>query len=378
MKIEPIKYSHPDFDAIFDKDQFFDQVKHEYPILKRQGIFLDEKQPALFVYKIKTKQRTHYGILAGVDLKEYLKGNIKKHENTLVAQEANISGLLKQREAIIKPVLLAYPEVKKIKNLIIKYFLGVKPTYQIHFKKDDQIHEFYQIKNEDEIKEFQKEFKQGVKKSYIADGHHRMASISELLASTEIKEKHKIKYLFCALFDFKELSIYSFNRLLKLDQFSSGDVIKKLMDLGSLKLLKQAKKPSKKFELIFYIDQMYYSFEWKKELINSYKKKNEILFDITLFNEELLNKAFHIQDVRNNSQIQHIEGTKSWKQILKTIGEENGIIGVMFYPIKSSDFIKIADGGKILPPKSTWFEPRIRNGILVQEIKALKEKKKKL
>ena len=112
---------------------------------------------------------------------------------------------------MIKPVLLAYQPVKKIKNLIVENFLGVKPSFHLNFKKDDQIHDLFCIKSKKDIKEFQKAFKRNVKTAYIADGHHRMSSISTILEQGHHLSDKGFKYLFCALFDFDELSIFPYN-----------------------------------------------------------------------------------------------------------------------------------------------------------------------
>ena len=116
MLIKPIHYSFPILSKIKDKTLFFEQIKNTFTEIKNSGIFNDKAKKTIFIYRIKTKSKVYHGIIAGIDIQEYIKGKIKKHENTLIKQEENIIQLMKARQAIIKPVLLAYPSKKKIQG----------------------------------------------------------------------------------------------------------------------------------------------------------------------------------------------------------------------------------------------------------------------
>ena len=198
MTIKPFYYLYPDYQGIFDLSEFFAEVKNNYPELKRQGIYFEGNRKSIFVYRIKTKLRDYHGIIAAVDVEDYFSGLIKKHENTLVAQENNISRLMVERDGIIKPVLLAYNQNKSIKNLIVSSFLGKKPKFTIRFDSDQQIHELYRVSDSKLIKEFQKQFAVSVNKAYIADGHHRMASISKLIQENPELRTSKLNSMMCA------------------------------------------------------------------------------------------------------------------------------------------------------------------------------------
>ncbi|MDQ3141501.1 MAG: DUF1015 family protein [Bacteroidota bacterium] len=368
MFIKPFKYTHPDFKAIIDNDIFFDQIKHNFPELKKAGAFIHGKRKSIFVYRIKTKTRMYHGVLAGVDIQDYISGNIKKHENTLIAQEENISSLMKLRNAIIKPVLLAYPQRKSIKDLMVKSFLGKKPTFRLHFLREDQIHEFYAVKDPLIVKSFQKEFKSKVKKAYIADGHHRMASVSRLLEQNPELASNKLNYLLCALFDFDELSILPYNRTIKiLDQVHEEDIYLRLTKLAKVTVLEKMRAPRKEHELIFHFSHISYSVEWNADTLKYFKSKHKISQDVAIFNELVVKDIFGIKDYRNNSRIKYIEGIKPLKLMIKMVEDQEHTLAVSFFPIKVRDFIKVADSNLVLPPKSTWFEPRIKNGIIIQD-----------
>lgn len=372
MLIKPIHYSFPILSKIKDKTLFFEQIKNTFTEIKNSGIFNDKAKKTIFIYRIKTKSKVYHGIIAGIDIQEYIKGKIKKHENTLIKQEENIIQLMKARQAIIKPVLLAYPSKKKIKDLIVGSFLGKKPKFVIEFPKEHQIHELFAVTKIQAIKDIQKAFKAQVPKAYIADGHHRMAAVNDLLLANPDLKSQGLNYFLCALFDFNELSIFSYNRLVHiLDLFDIDVILAQLSKVAQVKKIPNARQSSKKFEIILFTSNAYYSIVWNKSIIAKVKKEKGIVFDIDLFNDYILQEIMGIEDIRSNPRITYVEGVKGTKSIIKSIKENKEFIGFGFYPVKRGEFIKIADDGKVLPPKSTWFEPRIKNGLVIQHIEGL-------
>lgn len=369
MNIKPFHFLYPDFNKIGDHDAFFDQVRSIYPDLKKEGMYKDDQQKSMFIYRIKTKVKTYHGIIAAVDIHDYLKGTIKKHENTLTLQEENISNLMKERSAIIKPVLIAYNEQKKIKDLIAKGFLGVKPKFKLEFKKDQQIHEFFEVTDKRLVLQFQKEFKSKVKNAYIADGHHRMAAVCKfILQKPELSHK-SLNYIMCALFDFNELSIFPYNRIIKvLDVIPKEQLLELLKKYATITILKKIRPSKNKNELIIITVDSCYTLIWRKEVLQYFRQKNGIAFDIDIFNEIILRDIIGIQSIRASDRITYMDGVKNFRAIEKAVLEKPDCIGFLFYPVRKRDFIKVADEHMVLPPKSTWFEPRIKNGVIVQDI----------
>jgi uncharacterized protein (DUF1015 family) len=370
MNIKPFNFSYPDYSGIFDLEDFFGQIKNNYPELKKQGIFWEGKKKSIFIYRIKTKSRDYHGLIAAVSINDYLNGLIKKHENTLVAQEENISKLMNERDGIIKPVLLAYPQKKSIKDLIIRSFLGKKPKFTVHFPKEQQIHELYKISNEKAIKDFQNEFSTQVPSAYIADGHHRIASITKMLQENPEYKESKLNSMMCALFDFNELTICAYHRFIEMgDDFNFETYSSKIKKIAEFKKLKTLRFPKQKGELVFHYGNSNYALKWKNTIAHPTKNKTKVIFDIDIFNTQVLTGIFGINDIRIDTRIQNLDGAKSLKQIIKLTEEKPNALFVLFYPVKSRDFIKVADKHQVLPPKSTWFEPRIRNGLIVQDFK---------
>lgn len=372
MNIKPINYLYPDYSRILNHDEYFSQVRWLFPDFRKDQLYLKGEHPSLFVYRIKTTTSLYHGIIAAVDIHDYLKGMIKKHENTLTQQEENISKLMLERKAIIKPILITYNENKKIKDLIAKSFLGIKPKFKVKFEKEEQIHEFFEISDKNKISQFQKEFKSKVKKAYIADGHHRMASVGKCLLQYPELGKNGLSHVMCALFDFTELHIHPYNRLIKtLDKFELPEITKFLSKYGIVTPIKKPRKSKRRHEVVLISPSKCYSIQWNKDVIQYFKQKNGIAFDMDIFNELFLHDLLNIENVRSSDRIAYSEGIKPVKSILKSIESNPDQLGFIFYPVLKRDFVKVADNHMVLPPKITWFEPRIRNGIIVQDIENL-------
>lgn len=369
MNIRPFHYLHPDFDKIKEPDLFFDQIRNNYPDLYKNGFYQLEKNKSLLAYRIKTKTRTYHGILAAVDIHNYLKGLIKKHEHTLTLHEANISNLMVERNALIKPILIAYNEQKKIKELIGKCFAEEKPKFKLSFSKDQQIHEFFEIKDKKLIVQIQKEFKSKVKKAYIADGHHRMAAVCKFILQNPELSLNSLNFIMCALFDFTELSIMPYNRIIRaFDIIEEEQFFGLLQKYSTITKIKKARASKSKHELILITSGSYYSLAWKKEVLQYFKQKNGIAFDMDIFNEIILRDIIGIQSIRTSDRINYIDGIKTIPAIEKMVIENENTIGFLFYPVRKREFTNVADEHMVLPPKSTWFEPRIKNGIIVQDL----------
>ncbi len=369
MNVKPIAYLHPEYKKIPDLGVFFETIKNTYPQVKKNGIYVKDEDKSIYIYKIKSKSNTYLGLLAGVDINDYLKGLIKKHEHTLIAQENNMSNLIRERDAMIKPVLLAYPQRKKIKELMLKVVNTRKADYTIYFEKDRQYHEFYKMTDSKWIKSLQKEFNKKVACSYIADGHHRMAAISDIIRQQPDIQKKSLQHIFCALFDFNELDILPYNRIINiLDKYNLDDILYRFSRIARVGELKKYRNPEKKHEVVMMVGDSQFSIKWKKEIVDYFKLKNKIAFDVDIFNKVILHDMFEITDIRSDTRIQYIEGNKNVNQLKKMVVENPKGIGFIFYPIKRLEFTKVADANMVLPPKSTWFEPRIRNGIIVQQL----------
>ena len=368
MRIKPFQAVYPNFDFITSTDSFFANVKYEYPAYNKSGFFKKTSQEAIYIYRITTEGRTYTGIIACSDLRDYYEGKIKKHEDTLASKEQMQMHLIIQRGAMVKPILLTYLDVKEVNKWVKNYTKKNKCFFETHFEAENQTHSFWEVSDGKSIQTIQKLFDQKVEKSYIADGHHRSSTSALLHERLQHKEKDK-KYdqLLSAYFPVSELEVHDYNRIVEgLNECSLTTFMAKISQIFNIEILEVGRKPTTKHEIVMYLNREWFSLKWKNSVLKKYEK-SEVILDATMLDEKVLKDILGIKDIRTDIRIKYVEGTKGIKDIRrKTIKNENRIAFLLF-PTDLADLMRIADANMVMPPKSTWFEPRMRNGLLVQE-----------
>ncbi len=369
MKIFPFKAWYPDFDLIASADSFFGSVREEYVTYKKAGFFNQSKEPALFFYQIKSASRTYTGLMCCTDMSEYEKGNILKHEKTLAAKEQKMIQLLVQRKALVKPVLLVYQKIKTINKLITSYIQNNPPFYSTYFDQDRQEHILWKISDKTIIEKVQKLFDKKVQSTYIADGHHRtttMALLNERLKNNETAGKYE--QLMVVLFGSDQLDLLEYNRVVEgLNETSPTSFMAKLSRLFEIESLDQPTKPQKKHQITLFINREWYRLAWKKSVLKEFAAK-KIILDVHLLNEKVLKGILNIKDVRFDQRIVYVSGTKGLRGLEKATITNKNRIGFYLYPVQIEELMSLADKYELLPPKSTYFEPRIKNGLLVKSL----------
>lgn len=368
MRIKPFKAVYPNLDYVTSSDAFFARVKFEYPDYKKNGFFDKKAQEAIYIYEIESGHRNYTGLIACSDIEDYLDGAIKKHENTLAAKEQQQMQLMISRDAIVKPVLLTYPGVDKINDLVQEYKNDNACFYETSFFEDQQTHRFWEIKSGALISQLQQLFLEKVTKTYIADGHHRCSTLA-LMHKRDIKKSETSKYdrILSAFFPTDQLEVLDFNRVVQgLNENSLTMFMAKMSQLFDIEILNMPGKPKKKHELTMFINREWFRLTWKESVLNSYKK-TPVLLDASMLDEKVMKWILGIENVRSNNRIKYIEGVKGLEGFrLKTLKHEMSV-GFCLFPVELNDLIAVADLNRTMPPKSTWFEPRMKNGLIVQE-----------
>jgi uncharacterized protein (DUF1015 family) len=362
MKILPFKASYPNLDKVPHTDAFFETVKFQYKEYANEGMFDATEQEALYIYRITDKEgRKKTGLVSCTDINDYFDGNIKKHEKTIVSRETKQTELLLKRAAAIKPVLLIYQEVEEINELIEKVLNISKKLYVINI--DGEKHCFWQITDSETIKQFQQLFEEEVTTAYIADGHHRSATFAELHKNAPTDKTGK---MLCAYFPDEEVEIKEFNRIVSdLNGMNSDDFLMQLTKLFKIKVLKRGEKPYAKFQYTMYLEGKWFAMYWRKSELKEFAK-GLVLLDVHLLNEKILKPMFGVKNIREDSRVTYVEADKTIAYMEKACPTE----GVVFclYPVEMDDLMDVADSDGTMPPKSTYFEPRMKNGLLVYEI----------
>lgn len=368
MKLLPFQAVYPDFDYVASTDTFFSTVKIDYVEYKKSGFFQKAAQEALYVYQIQTEKRTFTGLISCTDIKDYLSGKIKKHENTLAPKEQQQLNLLISRKAMVKPVLITYNEVSAISKIIQNVIKKNKVFFSCHLDDDSELHRIWEVSDGAVIQKLQKLFAKEVPHAYIADGHHRCAATALLYERTRKKKKKLADKLLCVYFPISELEIHDFNRVVvALEDCSATYLMARLSKIFDITPLREPAKPSQKHELTFCIHKEWYRLNWRKSILKEYQK-TKVLLDANMLDDKVMRDIIGILDVRTDKRMSYVEGPAGLEGIRRQLNKNENRIAFCLYPVYISDLIKIADFGKTMPPKSTWFVPRVKNGLVVAEI----------
>ncbi|MFD0861829.1 DUF1015 domain-containing protein [Sungkyunkwania multivorans] len=349
--------------------QRFQLVKNRYLEFKEDGIYVKDKDPALYVYRMTTRNNSFCGIIAGASADDYAQDKIKKHEDTMQRREELFKDYLKTVGFNAEPVLLTYPDKATIKETIDKV-TAVIPDYE--FTTQDRVtHALWPITDIDIISILQYEFEQ-IPNFYIADGHHRTAS-SYLLAETLKAEnpdhtgKEAYNFFMSFLIPESELRIYEFNRMVKdLNGLSKEQFLFKLdkwfrIENRGLELY----KPSKKHHFSMYLDGEYYSLYLRKTVYKFTDALSEL--DTQILYKTILEPILGISDLKNDRRIKYGYGKNNLLQMKQQIDEGDFAVGFGMMPLSVEEIKAIADEGLTMPPKSTYIEPKMRSGLTIYE-----------
>ena len=369
MRIKPFQAVYPNFDFITSADGFFNTIKYEYPEYRKSGFFKKTAQDALYLYRIQKGKGSYTGIVACADIQDYLEGKSKKHENTLAAKEQQQMHLMISRNAVVKPVLLTYPEVPEITSLIVTFIEEHEAFYSVRFEKSGELHTFWEIRDGALIQRLEDLFRERVSATYIADGHHRCSTTGLMYQRLSPKSQEgNCGLLLAAFFAGTELRIHDYNRVVEgLSDTSLTHFMARLSQLFEIEVLEKAEKPRAKHEIVMMINREWYRLRWKAEVLKTYEHQ-EVLLDVSLLDELVISGIMGIEDVRTDVRIRYVEGPKGISEVRSRTIKNEQRVGFLLYPATLDDLLRTADAGKTMPPKSTWFAPRIKNGLIVLEL----------
>lgn len=369
MNIRPFQALYPKTDLLTSPENYFAVVKEEFHDFLAGGFFRRTAQDGFFIYRIVAPHRSFLGLIGCADIEEYLKGNIKRHENTLPDKEQEQIRLLLRRRAQVKPIMLAYRNVAGIDAVLKQGTQESEPFLEVEEKQSGILHQLWQVTDGERIGRLQELFAQQVPCSYIADGHHR-TSIMALLYERNRRKRNgqDFQNLLCAFFPTSELEILEFNRVVDgLIDISPTRFMARLSHVFHIEPLEGPAPPSRKHQLTLLLENEWYRLSWNEEVLEAHRSEG-VLLDASLLNELVLRKILGIEDVRTDLRVKYVEGALGLEGLrAKTLKNERRL-AFWLHPVSMEDFLSIADAGEVLPPKSTWFEPRLRNGLLMKEI----------
>ena len=343
----------------------FKAVANKYLDFKHEQILIEEEHPVFYLYEIQSKGQTFTGIIAGTSVKDYQDNVIKKHEDTLQYRVELFKDYLHQTNFNTEPVLITYPDSVEI-NTFIALRKKSKPVYEYSTTNKEK-HTLWKIDTQSEIDWLQEHFEE-IPNLYIADGHHRSASAELLYEQDKHLGNENLNYFMSFLIAESNVKIYEFNRLIRdLNGLYKDDFIKKLSENFIIKAKDQEIwKPQNKFEFGMYLDGNFYALFYKHENHNESSILDSL--DAQILYDKVLFPILGIEDLRNDERIDYIPGKQSISVIKDLIDEGEFEVGFMLYPSDINEIKALADNNLIMPPKSTYIEPKFRSGLVVYEL----------
>lgn len=345
-------------------------VRNRYLEFKEEGYFIQDEKDSFYVYKIVNHDgHTTRGIIAATDIVEYENNVIKKHEDTLIEREILFKEYIHTVGFNPEPVLLTYPDNATLKSLL-QDIMESRPEYEFTTTYRDT-HYLWNIDNPKLIAAIKAEF-EGMDSLYIADGHHRTASAYELYKikkeeNTTHTGKESYNFFMSYLIPESDLKIYGFNRLIKdLNGLSKEeflirlDTIFRIEDRGL-----EYYKPKQNTHFSMYLNGRFYSLNLRK---NSYTAKNALdSLDAMILYHTVLNPILGIEDVRNDKRISYAHGKNDMAYVQSMVDSGEYKVGFGLLPVTTGEIKNVAEEGLTMPPKTTYIEPKLRNGITIYE-----------
>jgi uncharacterized protein (DUF1015 family) len=341
----------------------FKLVHTKYQEFKEEKILNKEEKPVFYLYEIQSKNRTFTGLIAATSIEDYQNNIIKKHEDTLAYRVELFKDYLHQTGFNTEPVLITYPENEEMAKW--KHERKQKRPLYLFSSLNRDKHTLWRIKNDSEIAWLQVQFEK-MGSLYIADGHHRSASAEMLYEQDKESGNSNLNYFMSFLISEKDLQIYEYNRIIHdLNGLTKEEFLIALAaDFVVENKAQELWKPEAKFQYGMYLDGEFYALHLKN---TQYESVLEAL-DAQILYKKVLHPLLGIGDLRNDERIEYIPGSKPITNIKQVIDEGEYKVCFMLYPASIQEIKQLADNNLIMPPKSTYIEPKFRSGLVVYEI----------
>jgi len=345
--------------------EVYEHAKSNLKKMEKEGVIFQEQKPCFYVYRQTMDGREQYGLVACVKAEDYFKGTIKKHELTRADKEEDRLNHILTTGAQTGPVFLTYRD--KGQFALLKAAIKSTPIYNFT-TEDGIVHTVWIVDDETTIERLRISFA-ALPCTYIADGHHRSAAGARAAKEREEKNpKHEgneeYSRFLAILFPSTQLKILAYNRLVKsMNGKSPEEFLDALSKICEIEKLPSADTPQKAKQFNLYIKGQWYSCEFLKKF---YPKKNPIEnLDVSLLQNLVLKPLFGIENPRTSEQIDFVGGIRGLGELQSRVDSGECVAAFAMFPTSLDELMDIADANEIMPPKSTWFEPKLRDGLLV-------------
>ncbi len=377
VKDNPYSFLHVDkaeIDLPEDIDQYDDQVyakaKANIDKFLAEGTFIRDEKPSFYIYRLIMGDVVQTGIVGAASVDDYMEDRIKKHEFTREAKEKDRIRHVDTTNANTGPIFLTYPEKADLSALVDEW---TKKAPEYDFTSEDGVqHTVWVVDGEEAVAVIEQAFNE-IPALYIADGHHRAASAVKVGkmrrdAKPDYTGDEEFNYFLSVIFPSNQLKIMDYNRIIKdLNGHSEEELLNLLKEKFEVEEYKGEGqyRPERKHTFGLYLPGKWYKLTAKPEILQDEDVLKSL--DVSVLSENVLDPIFDIKDQRTSERIDFVGGIRGLAELEKRVGE-GFAAAIALYPTDIEDLMKIADSGRVMPPKSTWFEPKLRSGLFLHEL----------
>jgi len=351
--------------------EIYEKAVENFRKFQRERWLVRDDKEQYYVYAQTMNGHTQYGLVVCAHIDDYWNGKIKKHELTRRDKEEDRMKHIRITNANIEPVFFAYPDQPELDAVVAKYTTG-NPEYDFTAQTDGFRHTFWTVSDDADIERITELFEQ-LPSLYVADGHHRTAATA-LVGSEKAKQnpahtgEEEYNYFMAVCFPASQLTIIDYNRVVKdLNGLSDDEFLQKLTEDFNVMLKgPEIYKPARLHEFSVYLNGNWYALTAKS---GRYDDSDPIqTLDVTVLSNLLLDKILGIKDLRTDKRIDFVGGIRGLGELKKRVDSGEMKVALALYPVSMKQLIDIADTGQIMPPKTTWFEPKLRSGLVIHSL----------
>ena len=362
-----------DFDPIAEETdpRVYAKAAENFKKFQDKGWLKRDNKEQYYIYAQTMQGKTQYGLVVCANVQDYLDGNIKKHELTRADKEEDRMKHVRVNNANIEPVFFAYPDDAVLDQLVAKYVKDA-PEYDYVAQGDGFRHQLWIIDKDEDIKTVTERFA-GIKSLYIADGHHRSAAAALVGAEkARLNPNHRgdeeYNWFMAVCFPASQLTIIDYNRVVKdLNSMSAAEFLKALeKNFIVEKKGKDIFKPSELHTFSLYLEGEWYKLTAKP---GTFDNSDPIgVLDVTISSNLILDQLLGIKDLRRDKRIDFVGGIRGLGELKRRVDSGEMKMALALYPVSMKQLMDIADTGNIMPPKTTWFEPKLRSGLVIHSL----------
>ena len=370
LHIDKAEIDLPACIVIYD-ERVYQKAKENMDSMIQRGIFIQDEKPLFYIYRLTTNGKSQTGLVACTSIDEYLNNTIKKHELTRADKEIDRIRHVDTLNANTGPIFLAYHKNESVKKILHSIMKQNKPVYD--FVSEDCVeHTVWLIQEQKYITELVTLFK-NIPSLYIADGHHRNASAVKVgLKRRKQKQnytgKEEFNYYLSVLFADDELCIMDYNRVVTdLNGMTEEVFLEKLNEKFLVEKYQKegCARPQKRHQFGMYLHKNWYLLTAKNHII---QKDVVAALDVSILQKEILEPLLAIKDPRTDKRIDFVGGIRGLEALQKKVDSQQMQVAFSMYPTSMAELTAVADENKIMPPKSTWFEPKLRSGLFIHDL----------